>query len=172
MTMERKTKQEFSTNLVGHSAIDIKSHDSEFSNPFKALSKKYDQLLEEYMHTKGHLPFKTVHAEIYLDLFEHGETQLTVLADRFDITQQALGKKFKHMLKHGYITKVVNPADKRGFIIALTEKGTEVATVLTFGTGLVCGNILVEYEKSQKFPNALFKNLKTLERRFLKMKYI
>ena len=74
------------------------------------------------MNKAGHDWFTQGRANV-LGLMERGGTRQSVLLDRSALTKQALQQMLDGLERHGVIIREVDPADKRGRIIRLTEKG-------------------------------------------------
>ena len=53
---------------------------------------------------------------------------MTELAERAQVTQQAMGKMLKELERLGYIVRDVDRGDKRAREIKLTERGVQLAT--------------------------------------------
>lgn len=62
---------------------------------------------------------------IVLQTIDHppGGTRLTALAERAQITPQAMGELVDALERHGYVRRVPDPADRRAKLICLTERG-------------------------------------------------
>lgn len=56
-----------------------------------------------------------------------GTTRITELARQFDVTAQAISLLIDQLESGGYVTRVVDPADRRARIVRLTERGQTAA---------------------------------------------
>lgn len=55
-----------------------------------------------------------------------GCTRVTELADRAQITQQAMGKTLRELENLGYLERAVDPTDRRARAISMTDKGLQL----------------------------------------------
>ncbi len=53
-------------------------------------------------------------------------TRLTERAERMQITKQSLGELVDYLEPRGYVERVPDPADRRGKLLRLTERGWQV----------------------------------------------
>jgi DNA-binding MarR family transcriptional regulator len=56
-----------------------------------------------------------------------GAVRVTELAERAQVTQQAMGKMLKELERMGYVAREVDSGDKRAKEIRLTERGIRLA---------------------------------------------
>ena len=64
----------------------------------------------------------------HLSLFQHidhppGGTRLTTLAERAQMTKQAMGELVEHLARQGYVERIPDPADRRAKLVRLTAQG-------------------------------------------------
>jgi DNA-binding MarR family transcriptional regulator len=77
--------------------------------------------LRELGHADISLSHQVVFANIGL-----GRTRVTELAERAQITQQAMGKTLRELEKLGYVERVVDTGDRRARAIHLTPRGIQL----------------------------------------------
>ena len=56
-----------------------------------------------------------------------GAVRVTELAERAQVTQQAMGKMLKELEQMGYITRAIDKSDKRAKEIKMTERGVALS---------------------------------------------
>jgi DNA-binding MarR family transcriptional regulator len=86
----------------------------------KAARLYHEQSMDRLRH-KGY----TVSAA-HLALLPHLDldgTRMNVLAGRMGITKQGINQLVTEMERHGYLTRIPDPADARARLVILTEKG-------------------------------------------------
>ncbi|UOK49449.1 MarR family transcriptional regulator (plasmid) [Bacillus tropicus] len=82
-----------------------------------AINELHDKLSE-----LGFEDIRPVHGFMFKRIIPHGATGVE-LAEYLGITKQAVSKMVDYLEKSGYIMRKTHPADKRGKIIVLTERG-------------------------------------------------
>lgn len=70
----------------------------------------------------GYTELRPAHACVFSGITTAGE-RLTVLAERADMTKQAVGEVVSELEGIGYVERVPDPSDGRAKIIRLTERG-------------------------------------------------
>src|SRR5215468_10464789 len=65
---------------------------------------------------------RAVHTQVFESLDPDG-TRLTVLAERAQISHQAMGEMVDELVRHGYLERVADPADRRARLIRATARG-------------------------------------------------
>ncbi|MBO3744745.1 MarR family transcriptional regulator [Streptosporangiaceae bacterium NEAU-GS5] len=65
---------------------------------------------------------RAVHAQVFEGL-DPGGTRLTALAERAQMSHQAMGAMVDELVDHGYLERVPDPADRRARLIQPTERG-------------------------------------------------
>ncbi len=88
----------------------------------RELSRDYDRRVTRKLHQRGHTAISLSHQVVFANL-GFGTTRVTELADRAQITQQAMGKTLKELEKLGYLERSIDPADRRARAITITDKG-------------------------------------------------
>lgn len=91
------------------------------------LARDFEHRALQKCHLRGHTKIRQSHSSLFSNLaFE--AVRLTELAERANITQQAMGKLVKEMERVGYVKRHVDESDKRAKIIQLTELGITLVT--------------------------------------------
>ncbi|HEY6688529.1 MAG TPA: MarR family transcriptional regulator [Propionibacteriaceae bacterium] len=55
--------------------------------------------------------------------------RVSVLAERAQMTKQAMAELVQHLETHGYVVRVPDPTDRRAKLVQPTERGLEVFTI-------------------------------------------
>ncbi|MGY1622450.1 MarR family winged helix-turn-helix transcriptional regulator [Geodermatophilus sp. SYSU D00965] len=76
----------------------------------------------------GHAAVRPAHGAVFQYLDDAGTT-VSVLAERAQMTKQAMAELVAHLERHGYVTRVPDPADRRAKLVLPTERGREVVTI-------------------------------------------
>ena len=69
----------------------------------------------------GH-PIRTAHSAVFVNI-DRGGTRLTHLAERAQMTPQAMGELVDDLATRGYLERVPDPRDRRAKLIVLTDLG-------------------------------------------------
>lgn len=77
---------------------------------------------------QGHHAVRPAHAAVFEYLDDTGTT-VSVLAERAQMTKQAMAELVRHLETHGYVHRVPDPADKRAKLVLPTDRGNEVVEV-------------------------------------------
>jgi DNA-binding MarR family transcriptional regulator len=77
------------------------------------------------LQAAGHPLLRRAHESVFVNV-ERGGIRLTRLADKANMTAQAMGELVDDLVDMGYVERVRDPADGRAKLIRLTEKGQEV----------------------------------------------
>jgi DNA-binding MarR family transcriptional regulator len=89
------------------------------------LGKDYQRRILGRLHERGHRLFRPSHSSVFSNL-GLGAVRVTELAERAQVTQQAMGKMLKELERIGYIVRDVDSEDKRAKQIRLTERGVQL----------------------------------------------
>lgn len=100
------------------------------------LSKNLSRLLMEFgkdyqrrtlraLHRRGHPLVRPSHFAVFSNL-GLGAVRVTELAERAQITQQAMGKILKELERIGYLVRDIDGTDRRAKKIRLTEFGLQL----------------------------------------------
>jgi DNA-binding MarR family transcriptional regulator len=92
--------------------------------PFRALSEELMQRLVE----RGHPHVRNPHGNVFQYLDDDG-TRVSVLAERAQVTKQAMAQLVAHLEEHGYVERVADAADGRAKLVRATDRGREVFAV-------------------------------------------
>lgn len=88
---------------------------------FLALNDRVIARLAE----RGHGIVRSAHGNVFQYLDETGAT-VSQLAERAQMTKQAMAELVQHLEAHGYVTRVPDPHDRRAKLVLPTERGQEV----------------------------------------------
>jgi DNA-binding MarR family transcriptional regulator len=82
----------------------------------------FDRELYPRMHAAGYGDLRPGHGCVFGTITPEGE-RLTVLAERANLTKQAVGEVVSELERAGYVERVPDPQDGRAKIIRLTKRG-------------------------------------------------
>ena len=91
------------------------------------LARDFERRALKKCHERGHTKIRQSHYSLFSNL-GFGTARLTELAERANITQQAMGKLVKEMEQVGYVKRHTDSSDKRAKIIELTERGEQLVS--------------------------------------------
>lgn len=77
---------------------------------------------------RGHPEVRAAHSAVFQYLDDTGTT-VSALADRAQMTKQAMAELVRHLEAHGYVSRVPDPADRRAKLVLATERGREVLAI-------------------------------------------
>lgn len=77
---------------------------------------------------RGHAAVRPAHSAVFEHLDETG-TSVSALAERAQMTKQAMAELVRHLETHGYVTRVPDPADRRTKLVLPTQSGREVVAI-------------------------------------------
>jgi DNA-binding MarR family transcriptional regulator len=77
---------------------------------------------------RGHGVLRPSHGAVFQYLDDTGTT-VSVLAERAQMTKQAMAELVRHLETHGYIVRVPDPSDRRAKLVQPTERGREVFAI-------------------------------------------
>jgi DNA-binding MarR family transcriptional regulator len=77
---------------------------------------------------RGHDVVRPAHGAVFQYLDDTGTT-VSVLAERAQMTKQAMAELVQHLESHGYLTRVPDPNDRRAKLVLPTERGHEVIAI-------------------------------------------
>jgi DNA-binding MarR family transcriptional regulator len=86
-----------------------------------------DHVLER-LAERGHGAVRPVHAAVFQFLDDTGTT-VSLLAERAQMTKQAMAELVAHLEAHGYVVRTPDPADRRAKLVRPTERGREVVEI-------------------------------------------
>jgi DNA-binding MarR family transcriptional regulator len=88
----------------------------------------FNGLVLQRLAERGHAAVRPVHGAVFQYLDDTGTT-VSVLAERAQITKQAMAELVGHLEAHGYVTRVPDPTDRRAKLVLPTERGNEVVAI-------------------------------------------
>jgi DNA-binding MarR family transcriptional regulator len=77
---------------------------------------------------RGHGEVRPAHSAVFQYLDETGTT-VSALAERAQMTKQAMAELVRHLETHGYLVRVPDPADRRAKLVLPTDRGREVVAI-------------------------------------------
>lgn len=77
---------------------------------------------------RGHAVIRPAHSAVFQYLDETGTT-VSQLAERAQMTKQAMAELVEHLETHGYVVRRPNPSDRRSRLVLPTERGIEVVVI-------------------------------------------
>jgi DNA-binding MarR family transcriptional regulator len=94
--------------------------------PVVGLLNRAGELMEEELFTQlraaGFTELRPGHACVFGNI-QRGGSRLTELADRAQLTKQAVGEFVSELERIGYLERVPDPTDRRAKILKLTRRG-------------------------------------------------
>ena len=93
--------------------------------PFRAMSEALIALLA----ARGHPEVRYAHGNVFQYLDDAG-TRVGVLAERAQMTKQAMAELVAHLEAHGYVERVPDPGDRRAKLVRTTARGREVFAIV------------------------------------------
>ena len=77
---------------------------------------------------RGHGFVRPAHGAVFQYLDDTGTT-VSTLAERAQMTKQAMAELVHHLERHGYVVRVPDPADRRAKLVQPTAKGQDVIAI-------------------------------------------
>jgi len=93
--------------------------------PLRVLNEELIARLAAQGHPEVRLP----HGNVFQYLDDDGTT-VSVLAERAQLTKQAMAQLVAHLEAHGYVERVPDPADRRAKLVRATARGREVFAIV------------------------------------------
>ena len=93
--------------------------------PFRAMTEE----LIGTLAARGHPEVRYAHGNVFQFLDDAG-TRVGVLAERAQMTKQAMAELVAHLEAHGYVERVPDPGDRRARLVRTTARGREVFAVV------------------------------------------
>ena len=91
----------------------------------RELSRDFDRRVTRLLRERGHNDISLSHQVVFTNI-GLGRTRVTELAERAQITQQAMGKTLRELESLGYIERAVDATDRRARAIRLTSRGVQL----------------------------------------------
>jgi DNA-binding MarR family transcriptional regulator len=93
--------------------------------PFRVMNEQLIARLAE----RGHPQVRTAHGSVFQFLDDAG-TRVSVLAERAQMTKQAMAELVAHLEAHGYVERVPDPGDRRARLVRTTPRGRAVFAIV------------------------------------------
>ena len=87
-----------------------------------------NDLVPARLAERGHDAIRPAHGAVFQYLDDTGTT-VSQLAERAQMTKQAMAELVEHLETHGYVVRRPNPADGRSKLVIPTERGIEVVAI-------------------------------------------
>ena len=97
------------------------------SRLLREFSRDFERRIWQALENRGYPDIRPSHSAVFANL-GMGAVRVTELAERAQVTQQAMGKMLKELERMGYVARDVDSGDKRAKEIRLTERGIQLAT--------------------------------------------
>jgi DNA-binding MarR family transcriptional regulator len=97
------------------------------SRLLREFSRDFERKIWRGVAERGHPDIRPAHIAVFANL-GLGAVRVTELAERAQVTQQAMGKMLKELERLGYIARDVDSSDKRARDIKLTNHGVQLAS--------------------------------------------
>ena len=99
---------------------------SNFARLLMEVGGDFDRCVLSRLHKAGYPDIRPAHQTVFANLGA-GAVRVSELAERAQVTQQAMGKTLIELERRGYIARRVDIHDKRAKAIELTSKGEAMA---------------------------------------------
>jgi DNA-binding MarR family transcriptional regulator len=86
-----------------------------------------EELLDR-LAERGHPAVRYSHGNVFQFLDDSG-TRVSVLAERAQVTKQAMAQLVSHLEEHRYVERVPDPRDRRAKLVRATPRGRAVFAV-------------------------------------------
>ena len=86
-----------------------------------------EELLDR-LAERGHPAVRYSHGNVFQFLDDSG-TRVSVLAERAQVTKQAMAQLVSHLEEHRYVERVPDPGDRRAKLVRATPRGRAVFAV-------------------------------------------
>jgi DNA-binding MarR family transcriptional regulator len=93
--------------------------------PFRTMNEELIGMLA----ARGHPEVRYAHGSVFQFLDDAG-TRVSVLAERAQVTKQAMAQLVAHLEEHGYVERVPDPGDRRAKLVRTTARGRDVFSVV------------------------------------------
>lgn len=104
---------------------------------------------------RGHPDVRFAHGSVFQFLDDDG-TRVSLLAERAQVSKQAMAQLVAHLEEHGYLQRVPDPGDRRAKLVRATDRGREVFAV--------AGELMAEIDArlDERLGSAKLRRLRTL----------
>jgi DNA-binding MarR family transcriptional regulator len=96
------------------------------SRLLREFSRDFERRIWQGLQARGYGDIRPAHSAVFSNL-GMGAVRVTELAERAQVTQQAMGKMLKELEKMGYVVRDIDTSDKRAKEIRLTVRGAALA---------------------------------------------
>jgi len=96
------------------------------SRLLREFSRDFERRIWHGLAARGYPDVRPSHSAVFANL-GMGAVRVTELAERAQVTQQAMGKMLKELERMGYVARDIDSGDKRAKEIKLTERGIKLA---------------------------------------------
>ena len=96
------------------------------SRLLREFSRDFERRIWQGLTARGYRDIRPSHSAVFANL-GMGAVRVTELAERAQVTQQAMGKMLKELERMGYVARGIDSSDKRAKEIRLTERGVALA---------------------------------------------
>lgn len=92
----------------------------------REFSRDFERRIWQGLEQRGYPDIRPSHSAVFANL-GMGAVRVTELAERAQVTQQAMGKMLKELERMGYVARDIDSGDKRAKEIRLTQRGVALA---------------------------------------------
>jgi DNA-binding MarR family transcriptional regulator len=96
------------------------------SRLLREFSRDFERRIWQGLTERGYPDIRPSHSAVFANL-GMGAVRVTELAERAQVTQQAMGKMLKELERMGYVARDIDGGDKRAKEIRLTSRGVALA---------------------------------------------
>lgn len=96
------------------------------SRLLREFSRDFERRIWQGLAERGYPDIRPSHSAVFANL-GMGAVRVTELAERAQVTQQAMGKMLKELERMGYVARDIDSGDKRAKEIRLTPRGVALA---------------------------------------------
>ncbi len=99
------------------------------------MERKYDHMISKYHHRFLEERFKGMainrsEAPYLKMIYKHNQIKMNDLIQKFFYHKSHTTRAIKRLVEDGYVVKTIDPEDKRGFILTITDKGKAIGAKL------------------------------------------
>lgn len=87
-----------------------------------------NDLVLAQLAVRGHTAIRPAHGAVFQYLDDDGTT-VSLLAERAQMTKQAMAELVAYLETHGYVTRTPDPDDRRAKLVRPTDRGREVIAI-------------------------------------------
>ncbi|MEZ5501948.1 MAG: MarR family transcriptional regulator [Halioglobus sp.] len=96
------------------------------SRLLREFYRDFERRIWQGLAARGYPDIRPSHSAVFANL-GMGAVRVTELAERAQVTQQAMGKMLKELERMGYVAREIDGGDKRAKEIRLTQRGIDLA---------------------------------------------